>query len=210
MIQTLNRLHSFFGRTGSLDFIVPLLLRIYLIPIFWMAGTQKLSNFSDTVEWFGNADWGLDLPLPLLMASLAVATEIGGAILLALGLATRWISIPLIATMLVAAITVHLKNGWLAISSASGPFVSERTLGATERLDRAKSILQEYGNYDWLIEQGSLVILNNGIEFAATYTIMLLALLCLGGGRYISVDYWLAQKFRPAQRPLTGTFRPSH
>lgn len=199
MINLLNTLQDAFNHSRKADFVAPLLLRAYLIPIFWMAGTQKLGHFSDTVEWFGNSDWGLGLPFPLLMAGLAVATEIGGAILLALGLATRWISVPLIVTMLVAALSVHLKNGWLAIATASGPFATEKTVEAIDRLDRAKSILQEHGNYEWLTENGSLVVLNNGVEFAATYLIMLLALLFIGGGRYVSVDYWLARRFRPGK-----------
>ncbi len=33
----------------------------------------------------------------------------------------------------------------------------------------------------------------NGIEFAATYFIMLLALLVIGGGKYVSIDYWIAK-----------------
>ena len=32
----------------------------------------------------------------------------------------------------------------------------------------------------------------NGIEFAATYTLMLFLLVCLGGGKYLSLDYWVA------------------
>ena len=196
MIQLLNKLQDVLDLSRKADFVAPLLLRLYLIPIFWMAGTQKLGHFSDTVEWFGNPDWGLGLPFPLLMASMAVATEVGGAILLTVGLATRWISIPLMFTMLVAAVTVHLENGWLAISAAGGPFATERTIGAIDRLDRAKSILQEHANYEWLTENGSLVILNNGIEFAATYLLMLVALLFIGGGRYVSADYWMARKFR--------------
>ncbi len=196
MIDRINKLQDVFNLSRKADFVAPLLLRAYLIPIFWMAGSQKLSHFSNTVEWFGNAEWGLGMPFPLLMASLAIATELGGAILLTLGLATRWISIPLIFTMAVAALSVHLKNGWLAIASASGPFATEQSIGAIERLDRAKSILQEHGNYQWLTENGPLVVLNNGIEFAATYLIMLLALLFMGGGRYVSVDYWLARRFR--------------
>ncbi|HEX5635541.1 MAG TPA: DoxX family protein, partial [Gammaproteobacteria bacterium] len=31
----------------------------------------------------------------------------------------------------------------------------------------------------------------NGIEFAATYLIMLLVLFFYGAGRYVSADYWL-------------------
>lgn len=180
----------------AIGFIGPLLLRLYLVPIFWMAGSKKLSSMESTIQWFGNPDWGLGLPFPTLMAWMASLTEAGGAILLLFGLATRWISIPLMFTMIVAAVTVHLQHGWLAIAEGSGFFATERTMGAIDRLDRAKDILKEHGNYSWLTENGSLVILNNGIEFAATYFIMLLALLVIGGGKYISADYWIAKKFK--------------
>jgi uncharacterized membrane protein YphA (DoxX/SURF4 family) len=35
---------------------------------------------------------------------------------------------------------------------------------------------------------------NNGIEFAAIYSLMLLILLFSGGGRYLSLDYWVSSK----------------
>lgn len=180
----------------AVGFVGPLLLRLYLIPVFWIAGSKKISSIDSTIEWFGNPDWGLGLPFPGLMAWMASLTEAGGAILLLFGLGVRWISIPLMGTMVVAAVTVHLENGWLAIAEGSGFFATERTIGAIERLDRAKDILKEHGNYSWITENGSLVILNNGIEFAATYFIMLLALLVIGGGKYVSADYWIAKKFR--------------
>jgi hypothetical protein len=50
-------------------------------------------------------------------------------------------------------------------------------------------------SYDWLTENGNLVILNNGIEFSATYFIMLLGLFFVGGGRYVSAGYRVARKF---------------
>jgi TctA family transporter len=81
----------------------------------------------------------------------------------------------------------------LAIAEKTGVFATERTVEATERLDRAKDILQEHGNYGWLTEHGNFVVLNNGIEFAATYFVMLLALLYLGSGK-AGVDYWLNRK----------------
>ena len=196
MVGLLNKLQDLLDTTRHLDFLAPLLLRVYLAPIFYMAGTQKYNSFESTVEWFGNPDWGLGLPLPWLMAFLATAAELVGAFLLLFGFATRWITIPLMITMVVAAATAHWANGWLAIATGSGIFATERTEGAIQRLDRAKSILRENANYSWLTENGSLVVLNNGIEFAATYFIMLLALLYLGGGRYVSVDYWIARKFR--------------
>ena len=34
----------------------------------------------------------------------------------------------------------------------------------------------------------------NGIEFAATYGLMLFLLVCLGGGKYLSLDYWVSSK----------------
>jgi len=171
--------------------IASLALRLYLAPIFWMAGTNKLNAFDNTVVWFGNTEWGLGLPLPWLMALFATAAELLGAILLVLGLFTRLISIPLIIIMLVAIVSVHWHNGWQAIADANAPFANAQVLAAPEKLERAREILQAHGNYEWLTASGKLVILNNGIEFAATYLIMLLALVGLGGGKYHSLDYWL-------------------
>ena len=136
------------------------------------------------------------MPFPALFAWLATITEVVGAICLLVGFATRWVSLPLMITMLVAAFTVHIQNGWLAIAGSAWPFASERTLAALERLDRAKSILQEHGHYAWLTEHGGFVVLNNGIQFAATYFIMLLALFYVGAGK-LSVDHLLARQFGP-------------
>ncbi len=188
------RAQSLLNATRAVDFLGPLALRLYLVPIFWMAGSKKLADIESTAEWFGNPDWGLGLPFPELMAWAASLTEAGGAILLLFGLATRWISIPLMVTMVVAAVSVHLQNGWLAIAEGSGIFASERTAGAIDRLDRAKDILRENANYDWLTENGSIVVLNNGIEFAATYTIMLLVLFFVGPGK-ASIDHLISKRF---------------
>jgi putative oxidoreductase len=200
-MSLLLRLQNMLDATRAVDWLAPLALRLYLVPIFWMAGTMKLNSFESTVAWFGNPDWGLGLPLPTLMVTLVIAAEAGGAILLLLGLAVRWISVPLMITMVVGAVTVHWPNGWLAISTGGGIFASERTVGAIERLDRAKGILKEHGNYDWLTEYGNFAVLNNGIEFAATYFIMLLPLFFFGGGKYVSLDYWISKKYSgPAKR----------
>ncbi len=176
------------------DFLAPLALRLYLVPIMWMAGMHKVTGFENTVAWFGNADWGLGLPFPTLLAGLATGTEVLGALFLLFGFAVRWISIPLLITMLVAAISVHMQNGWLVVAESTGIFANERTIAAAERLSAAKEILQQHGNYGWLTEYGNFVILNNGIEFATTYSIMILALIFTGGGRYVSVDYWIKQR----------------
>ena len=191
----LVQLQKLLDATRIFDFLGPLALRLYLVPIFWMAGTKKLDDMDSIIEWFGNPDWGLGLPFPEIMAWAATLTEAGGAILLLVGFAVRWITIPLMVTMVVAAVTVHLQNGWLAIAEGGGLFATPRTEGAVERLDRAKDILQQHANYEWLTENGSFVVLNNGIEFAATYFIMLLVLFFIGAGRFFSMDYWVRKAF---------------
>lgn len=174
--------------------IAPLGLRLYLAPVLMQAGYNKLSNFSDTAAWFGNPDWGLSLPFPEVMVALAAGTEFFGGALLIVGLATRLIAIPLAFTMLVAAFSVHIDNGWLAIADASSWLANENVLASADKLARAKEILQENGNYEWLTSSGNFVILNNGIEFAITYLLMLLALIFMGGGRYTSLDYYIAKR----------------
>lgn len=195
MPDTVSFIRRSCDRAKCLDFLAPLFLRLYLAPVFWMAGTKKFSNFSETAEWFGNAEWGLGLPMPYLLVLLVALFETLGALFLLFGFATRLISIPLMLTMLVAAITTHWSNGWLAIAAGSGLFATDRTVGAVERLQQAKEILQSQGDYQWLTENGSLVVLNNGIEFAATYFIMLLVLFFMGGGRFVSLDYWLVRHY---------------
>lgn len=166
---------------------------------------SKFNSFDATVEWFGNSEWGLGLPFPWLMAFLATTTELAGAVLLAIGLFSRLISIPLIITMLIAIVSVHWENGWQAIADINAPFANERVMATPEKLERARAILQEQGNYEWLTANGKFVILNNGIEFATTYLIMLLALMGLGAGKYHSLDYWLARRFHQNKvMPLTS------
>ncbi len=197
----INKLYGLLESTRIADFLGPLALRLYLVPVFWMAGTTKWKGFDNTVAWFGNPDWGLGLPFPWLLALLAVWTEILGAISLLFGLAVRWFAIPLMVTMLVAAATVHLEYGWQAIADPGAPFANERVEASAEKLGRAKNILREHGNYDWLTSSGNLVVLNNGIEFARTYFIMLLALFFTGAGRYASLDYWIGRKILPQAKP---------
>jgi len=130
------------------------------------------------------------------MAFLATSTEIAGAIMLILGFGVRWVSIPLMFTMIIAIFSVHWVNGWQAIADAKFClFNCADANAAVEKLNAARELLKTHGNYDWLTEQGSIVILNNGIEFAATYFIMLLTLFFIGSGKYASVDYWVSQKF---------------
>ena len=190
------------ARLQVADGIPLLLLRLYLAPVMIQAGWNKASSFDSIVDWFGNDDYGLGLPMPFVMAVLATAAELLGGVLLLLGALTRLVSIPLMVTMIVAMVSVHAKNGWLAIADASSwladgtILLNENIMAAPEKLAAAKSLLQEHGHYDWLTSSGNFVVLNNGIEFAATYFIMLLVLFIYGGGRFFSVDFYVNKAMR--------------
>lgn len=198
-MKSLIAIHNgFFNQLGKADFLAPLLLRIYLAPVLIQAGWNKIGNaerFENTAAWFGNPGWGLGLPMPEVMTALAGGTELFGGILLLLGLGVRVLAIPMMVTMLVAIFAVHWDNGWLAISDASSWLANDRVLAAAERKEAILAILREQENYHWLTGKGSVTILNNGIEFAATYFIMLLSLMFTGGGRFVSLDYWLCRRF---------------
>jgi len=178
------------NKTRRADFLAPLLIRLFLFPVFWMAGTMKISNFDYMVGSFTD----LGIPFPAFMLVLVILAEFVGSMFLLAGLATRWAAIPLLITMLVAMITTHAQNGWLANADPYAClFNCEKYEQAQARKDKAKEILRKYGKYDWLTARGEFTILNNGIEFAATYFIMLLVLFFTGAGR-VSIDNFLARR----------------
>jgi len=214
----------FLTQLRHFDGIPALLIRIYLAPIFIMAGFSKtqllneevtgLASFMadpNIIAWFGNSDWGLGLPFPALLANLVILVEFFGGWLLLVGALTRLISIPLMFTMIVAATTVHAENGWFAITPTNSDISSakvatwlgfeqgELSLKNSEetalRLSKMREILEENGNTNWLYEKGNIVVLNNGIEFSTTYFIMLLALFFIGAGRYTSIDHFITQRY---------------
>ena len=197
-MDILLKLQRLLDRTRQADFLAPLLLRIFLAPVFIIAGYGKLTALDSTAYYFGDV---LGMPAPMLMAVMAGATEFIGGIALVLGLALRWFAIPLMMTMVVAAGTAHWDNGWHALpeSTLTVPWEWRVDLieQANERKEAVKSLLKEHGNYEWLTEAGYVTILKNGIEFAATYFIMLLALFFMGSGRYVSLDYYIRKKYYP-------------
>ncbi len=168
--------------TAMLRDLPPLGMRLILAYGFMGPAMMKLQNFDGIVMWFGS----LGIPLPWINAVLATATETAGFVLIFLGLGTRLIAVPMIGVMVVAILTVHLDGGWLAIASSEMPEIAQR-------LEAAREILKEYGNYQWLTEKGSFVILQNGMEFPVTYIVMLLSLMVTGPGR-ISLDHFLDKK----------------
>lgn len=171
------------------DFIALLAIRIYLLPVIYEGAHSKILGFSNTVAWFSTpvAHGGLGLPFPYFMALLATGTEVLGLICIAFGLFTRVIAIPMIILMSVASSMVHWSHGWLAIASKDMESAQRMTIFL-------KWLLVNFpGRYNYITQLGDPIILNNGIEFSATYFIMLLILLFWGGGRYISADYWLTK-----------------
>lgn len=97
-------------RLESLKDVPPLLIRLVLAYGFYGPATMKWGNISGIAEWFA----GMGIPFPGLNAYLVASTEMAAVILLPLGLATRLISIPLLFTMVVAIVTVHIGNGFEA------------------------------------------------------------------------------------------------
>ncbi len=191
LIQTLQ---GVFAAVAS--FLASISLRIYLAPVFILAGGNKLSNPEGVAQWFES----LGLPAPELMVYLAGGTEFFGGWMLLLGIAVRWIAIPLMFTMVVAATTAHWENGWHVApeTELTAPWEWREDLieSAIDRRDKARSLLRRHGNYSYLTEAGSITINKNGIEWAATYFLMLMALIGLGAGKFFSVDYWIGRFFK--------------
>ncbi|MEZ5483350.1 MAG: DoxX family protein [Porticoccaceae bacterium] len=96
LVCVFNRFHNaLFNRLQCFDGLAPLALRLYLVPVFWMAGTQKIDMatflpFDYTVQWF---DDGLGLPFPYVMAFSCRVDGNTRCECVRSGLATHWISI---------------------------------------------------------------------------------------------------------------------
>lgn len=176
----------------KIDFFGPLALRLYLVPIFWIAGIEKLYHMEDTIAWFGNAEWGLGFPYPTVLAYLATLIEIAGAVCLLFGFVTRLMTISLSIIILVAIFAVHFNNAWLVMAS-QGVEVSQHTNTVMMWFQKVHPIL-----YAGVAANGTSVMLSNGMEFA--YLLMLIVILLFGPGRYVSVDYWLRTWFHDRAR----------
>lgn len=179
------------AKSKEFDFLALLGIRLFLLPDLFAGAHAKITGFSGTVSWFATpvAQGGLGMPAPVLMAALATATEAGGLVCVALGLGTRLITVPLMITMAVAGWTVHWSHGWDAIAP--------KTMESAQRMQAFMEWLAQNfpGRFNYITELGDPIILNNGIEFTATYLLMMAVLFFYGGGRYVSADYWLGKRF---------------
>jgi len=76
-------------------------------------GSGTLDGFASWLEELG-------VPMPAVQARVAMASELGGGVLLAIGLATRPACLILIVTMLVAGIVGHRGAGYLITNEPPG------------------------------------------------------------------------------------------
>ena len=171
-----------FGWLRGLDFLPPLLLRLFLAPLFWVSGSQKLGLFTSDYVWYNPLTWvnpetvqstaeamsslpiigGLSDILPYAVGIL----EIAGAFLLFIGFAVRWISLPLLA--LVALTALVALNGENIFSAL-------------------KDLLMTHGYTD---------MSNSSFGKAIVYFLMLLTLFFMGAGRFFSVDWFLYRRLQ--------------
>jgi len=150
---------------------VPLLfLRVILAYTFFGPAILKLNDIESTSGYFEY----LGIPFPTLNAYLSAGTELIGAALLALGLLTRFISIPLLFIMIIAIATVHGANGFHVIMPGDAfawesPFINGEEIPHT------------------------VVVLQNGYEMVMYYMAMLMVLVSKGAGR-LSLDFLIFKK----------------
>ena len=85
-----------------------LLGRMLLALLFVISGFGKIPGFQGTVGHIA----AKGLPLPEVLAALAVLVELGGGIAIALGWKTRWVAAAMILFLLV--ITPIFHNFWAA------------------------------------------------------------------------------------------------
>jgi putative oxidoreductase len=97
------------GVAESLDWLAPLLIRIYFGYFWTETGWGKIQNLGAFTQHF--VEWGI--PHPHFSAVLSGYTEWIGGILIMFGLLTRMVSIPLMFNMLVAIVQVK----WAKVTS---------------------------------------------------------------------------------------------
>ncbi|MBC9930073.1 DoxX family protein [Chitinophaga qingshengii] len=101
---------SYARRLSALKDIPLLLLRLVLAYGYFEPARLKWQDIHGIGDWFAQ----LHIPVPYVSAYVVAITESAGVILLTLGLWVRYITLPLMFSMVVAIITVHWANGFEA------------------------------------------------------------------------------------------------
>src|SRR3569832_608650 len=94
---------------NALQNTLPLIGRLLLAYIFIMAGFSKIGGFDGTVGYIQS----VGLPMPTIAALAAIAVELGGGLLLAVGYKARWAAAALAIFSVITAIAVELGGGLL-------------------------------------------------------------------------------------------------
>lgn len=79
---------------------VDLLIRLALAEIFFVSGVLKLTNWRTAIDLATN-EYPVSFMSPVTAAYVGVSIEVGGAVLLALGLMTRYAAVPMLILSLV-------------------------------------------------------------------------------------------------------------
>jgi len=90
----------------ALDWVPPLLLRLFVGYFFFETGWAKVHNLDSFTQRF--QEWGI--PYPAFNAALSAWTECLGGALTMVGLATRFVSVAMVINMIVAIVSVKLKS----------------------------------------------------------------------------------------------------
>jgi len=83
--------------------VLPLIARLFFGALFLTTGIRKVLTIAGTTAYLAK----LGFPAPEVMTYLAIAIEIGGALLLIIGWRTRWAAWLLALFVLVAAFAAH-------------------------------------------------------------------------------------------------------
>ncbi len=190
-----------FGWLRGLDFLPPLLLRLFLAPLLFVSGSKKLGLFTGEYTAWNPFSWfNTDNPvyeataaglakIPFIGDALSgvLTTSIGwleliGAFLLLIGFAVRWISIPLLILI-----------GITALMALNG----ESIVGTLKEM---------------LLTHGYTDMSNSAFSKSVVYFLMLLTLFFMGAGRFFSVDWFLynRQYKKVAAKKATKAARDSH
>ena len=100
------RIDEALRRLTRAQWVPQLLVRLFVGYFFLETGWGKIHDLEGMTERF--TDWGI--PLPAFNAALSGWTELLGGALIALGLFTRLVSIPMFINMVVSTVAVKLKK----------------------------------------------------------------------------------------------------
>ena len=117
-----------FGSTEGQKRAALAVLRVGIGIVFMMHGYQKLfiMGHAGVTGFFGS----LGIPMPGASAWLVSCLEFGGGILLIVGAFVRPIALMLAFDMLVAILTLHIKNGFFMGEKPGVEFVMTLMVGA--------------------------------------------------------------------------------